>query len=86
MRELGAAIRAERRRLGLSQAALAERAGVGRDWIIGLEKGKPTAEVGLVLRTVRALGLTVQLGLESATTPRGRIHLDDLLGDDLETP
>jgi DNA-binding transcriptional regulator YiaG len=41
MRELAARIRAERKRLGLSQAALAERAGVGRDWIIGLERESP---------------------------------------------
>ncbi len=86
MRELAAGIRAERKRLGLSQAALAERAGVGRDWIIGLEKGKPTAEIGLVLRTLRALGLTLQFGSESETTLRGRIDLDELLGSDQETP
>jgi HTH-type transcriptional regulator/antitoxin HipB len=86
MRELAAGIRAERKRLGLSQAALAERAGVGRDWIIGLEKGKSTAEIGLILRTLRALGLTLQFSSESETTLRGRIDLDELLGSDQETP
>ena len=68
MRELAAGIRAERKRLGLSQAALAERAGVGRDWIIGLEKGKSTAEIGLILRTLRALGLR-RIGMS-------RVHTD----------
>ena len=82
MRDLGAAVRAERRKLGLSQAALAERAGVGRDWVIGLEKGKPTAEVGLVLRALRSLGLAIQLG----TAPRPTVDLDELLGEGPQEP
>jgi y4mF family transcriptional regulator len=86
MKELAAGIRAERKRLGLSQVALAERAGVGREWIIGLEKGKTTAEIGLVLRTLRALGLTLRLGSESEVASRGRIDLDALLGSDQEIP
>jgi HTH-type transcriptional regulator/antitoxin HipB len=84
MRELAAAVRAERKRLGLSQSALAEKVGVGRDWIIGLEKGKATAEIGLVLRTLRSLGLTVRLGSTSEVHPPSRINLNELLGDHLE--
>ena len=84
MRELAAAVRAERKRLGLSQSALANKAGVGRDWIIGLEKGKATAEIGLVLRTLKSLGLTVQLGSTSEVHSTSRINLNELLGDHLE--
>jgi len=86
MRELAAVVRAERKRLGLSQAAVAARTGVGRDWVIGLEKGKPTAEIGLVLRTFRTLGLTVQIGSSSETRDQGRINLDELLGEAPEKP
>jgi HTH-type transcriptional regulator/antitoxin HipB len=86
MRELAAVVRAERKMLGLSQSAVAERAGVGRDWVIGLEKGKPTAEIGLVLRTLRVLGLTIQIGSSSTTHDQGRINLDELLGEAPEKP
>ena len=60
--DLGAAIRAGRRAAGLGQADLAARVGVQRQWIIKIESGKSTAEVGLVLRTLNALGLKVEIG------------------------
>lgn len=81
MRELAVAVRTERKRLGLSQSALAKKAGVGRDWIIGLEKGKPTAEIGLVLRALRSLGLRVELGAASDNHLPGQLNLSDLLGE-----
>jgi HTH-type transcriptional regulator / antitoxin HipB len=70
--DLGAAIRAGRRAVGLDQAGLAARVGVQRQWIIKIESGKPTAEVGLVLRTLNALGLQVDVGefLDKPTTLR----------------
>lgn len=84
IRELAAAVRAERRKLGLSQSALADKAGVGRDWIIGLEKAKATVEIGLVLRTLKSLGLTIHLGSTSEAHPPGGINLNELLADHLE--
>ncbi len=60
--DLGAAIRAGRRALGLGQADLAARVGVRRQWILKIEAGKSTAEVGLVLRTLSALGLKLEVG------------------------
>jgi len=70
--DLGAAIRAGRRALGLDQAGLAARVGVQRQWVIKIESGKSTAEVGLVLRTLNALGLKVDVGksLEKPTSVR----------------
>jgi HTH-type transcriptional regulator / antitoxin HipB len=70
--DLGAAIRAGRHALGLDQAGLAVRVGVQRQWIIKIESGKPTAEVGLVLRTLNALGLQVGIGepTDEPTTAR----------------
>jgi HTH-type transcriptional regulator/antitoxin HipB len=55
--ELGALIRGRRRQLGLDQSVLAEQVGVSRQWIIEIEKGKPRAAVGLILRTLNALGI-----------------------------
>jgi HTH-type transcriptional regulator/antitoxin HipB len=57
--ELGLAIRARRKELALDQATLAERVGVTRQWVIDIEKGKPRAELELVMRTLRALDLNV---------------------------
>lgn len=57
--DLGLVIRDRRRKLGLSQTELARKAGVGRQWIVSIERGKSGAELGLVLRTFSALGLSI---------------------------
>ena len=57
--DLGLIIRDRRRKLGLSQSALAEKAGVGRQWLVAVERGKVRAEIGLVLRTLAAIDLTL---------------------------
>lgn len=59
--DLGAAIRDKRRRMNLDQSDLAMQVGVSRKWIIDVEKGKPRAEVGLILRTLDVLGLRLSL-------------------------
>lgn len=56
---LGAVLRDRRRELGLEQRALAEKVGVSRHWIIDVEKGKPGAEIGLVFRALRVLGIAL---------------------------
>jgi len=53
---LGAALRAGRKRLGLTQSDLALAAGVGLRFIVELEAGKPTVRLAQVLRVVDALG------------------------------
>lgn len=53
---LGAALRAGRKRLGLTQSDLALAAGVGMRFIVELEAGKPTVRLAQVLRVVDALG------------------------------
>jgi HTH-type transcriptional regulator/antitoxin HipB len=57
--DLGLAIRDRRRKLKLSQTDLARKAGVGRQWVVAIEHGKTRAELGLVLRTLSALGLSL---------------------------
>jgi HTH-type transcriptional regulator / antitoxin HipB len=60
--DIGVLIRARRRELGLDQARLAEMAGVSRLWVNQLEGGKPGAGLGLVLRTLSALGIELSGG------------------------
>src|SRR5271168_3516741 len=57
--DLGAFIRDRRSQLGLDQAELAERSGTSRKWLIEVEQGKPRAEIGLILRTLKALEVSL---------------------------
>jgi y4mF family transcriptional regulator len=59
---LGAAIRDERRRQGLRQDQLAAAANVGVRFIVDIEAGKPTAQIGKTLVVLNALGLSISLG------------------------
>lgn len=75
----------------MDQKTLAAKAGVSRFWVIGIEGGKPRAEVGLVL--LRALGLVMDVDVHVATHDRPvarhvrtnavaapRVDLDALIG------
>lgn len=65
--QLGNAIRAARKNLGMTQPELALTAGVGVRFIVDLEAGKPTLRLGHILRVVDALGGEFALaGLTSA--------------------
>lgn len=84
--DLGLLIRQQRRRLRLNQTELAARVGVGRQWIVAIEHGKAGAELGLVLRTLAALDLTLAVdgGGGDSATPRqaggvDRIDLDAIV-------
>ena len=55
--DLGRLLREERRRQGYTQAELAEAAGVGVTYVINLEHGKQTAEIGKALHLVELLSL-----------------------------
>jgi HTH-type transcriptional regulator / antitoxin HipB len=57
--ELGTAIRARRRLLGITQDDLGSSIGVSRRVIGQLERGKTTVHVGIVLRAAQAVGLKV---------------------------
>lgn len=59
--ELGTAIRARRRQRGLTQTELAGLCGVSVRFVSEVERGRPTAGVGLVLRLCARLGFDVQL-------------------------
>jgi HTH-type transcriptional regulator/antitoxin HipB len=68
--DLGLVIRTRRKQLGLDQRALAERVGVSRQWIIAIEQGKPSAEIGLVLRTLRELDVQLEVSTPVAEKRR----------------
>jgi HTH-type transcriptional regulator/antitoxin HipB len=68
--DLGALIRDSRTRLALNQKSLAEKVGVSRQWIVEIEKGKPRASIGLLLRTIGALGMALDAEKEGPGKPQ----------------
>ena len=60
-KQLGATIRARRRQLKVTQKDLALTCGTGLRFIIDLEKGKPTCQIGKILQVLQALGLKLQI-------------------------
>lgn len=83
IRAFGAAVRDARAAAGWTQAELASRAGVSRQFVINLERGNgPRAELMRVFAVLRALGLAVALvdAVEPAPAPTGG-GLDGLLDD-----
>jgi HTH-type transcriptional regulator/antitoxin HipB len=61
--DLGAVIRSRRRALSLTQADVAARADVSRQWLVEVESGHPRAEIGRLLEVLKVLDL------ELTTTP-----------------
>lgn len=62
---LGAAIRLARKRAGLRQDELAGAAGVGIRFIVELEAGKPTLQLGKALAVLAALGHSLHIDTET---------------------
>ncbi|WP_419938649.1 helix-turn-helix transcriptional regulator [Candidatus Palauibacter sp.] len=72
--DIGEIVRAARKDAGLRQHELAGAAGVGLRFIVDLEAGKPTAQIGKVLQVLAALGCSVAIlppPKADATTPAG---------------
>jgi HTH-type transcriptional regulator / antitoxin HipB len=70
--DLGALIRDRRMNLRLDQKSLASKVGVSRQWIVEVEKGKPRAEIGLLLRTLGALGIALDAEKEALRAPKDK--------------
>ena len=82
--DLGALIRERRVKLGMDQSDLAEKAGTSRKWIVEVEQGKQRAEIGLVLRTLKALGVSLDIGVDrtqkvSAASESGNVDINNIL-------
>lgn len=74
--EIGELVRSVRKTLGLTQAELAELAGVGRRFVIELEAGHGRAELRKVADVMRAVGLEVSDEpdpIEMVRTPSGLV-------------
>ena len=63
--DIGEKVRAERKRQGLTQPALAMVAGTGLRFIVDLEAGKATCQMGKALQVLSALGMNVVLSNSS---------------------
>lgn len=66
-KQIGQIIRETRRAQGLRQDQLAGAAGVGLRFVVELEAGKPTVQLGKVLNVLDALGCTFRI---EPPTPR----------------
>lgn len=58
--QLGAAIRMRRKHLRVTQKELAMTCGTGLRFIVDLEKGKATCQIGKILQVLQTLGLGIQ--------------------------
>lgn len=82
VKDIGAFIRDQRRKQKLEQAKLADKVGVNRRWVLEVEHGKPRAEIGLVLKTLHALGFTLWIEGEQ---PEHRDGLGEIESIDIDT-
>jgi y4mF family transcriptional regulator len=73
-KSLGNAVRDARRALRATQDQLALTSGTNRRFIVELEQGKPTAQIGKVLQVLRTLGIS--LVLMPPPTPTGKEGVD----------
>ena len=58
---IGQIIRENRKRLGVTQKDLALTSGTGLRFVIDLEKGKETCQIGKVLTVLQTLGIQIEL-------------------------
>jgi HTH-type transcriptional regulator / antitoxin HipB len=61
VRAMGALVRNFRKERGMTQAELAQRAGVSRKWLIEFEKGKPEAQLWMVIDVLNVLGYELEI-------------------------
>ncbi|MXO63453.1 type II toxin-antitoxin system Y4mF family antitoxin [Qipengyuania oceanensis] len=69
---IGQIIREERKELGLRQDELAAASGVGLRFLVELERGKVTVQMGKVLDVLAALGCELQIKLPDGIVIAGR--------------
>lgn len=59
--DIGKRVREARRKMGMTQQRFADLAGVGRRFLLELEQGKATLEIGRVLAVCRAAGIKLRI-------------------------
>ncbi len=68
--DFGETIRKARRSLGVTQKDLALTSGTGLRFVIDLEKGKETCQIGKALRVLQTLGIKINLTPPPAASSR----------------
>jgi y4mF family transcriptional regulator len=69
---VGESIKTARQQMGVTQRTLALTSGTGLRFIIELEKGKPTCQLGKVLAVMNTVGIDLTLKLPAAGKPAER--------------
>jgi HTH-type transcriptional regulator/antitoxin HipB len=69
--EFGTAVGRARKALGLTQRDLALAIGVGERFIVELEAGKPTAQLGKALAAAKAVGMRLVDAALAGDRPNG---------------
>lgn len=77
MRDLGVLVRSARTARGMTQADLAARLRMSRDWVVRLEKGHPRLEAQRVLDTLRVVGVSLEATVPQAPANARRIRSRD---------
>lgn len=67
--QIGQLIRDTRKKLGVTQKDLALTSGTGLRFVIDLERGKETCEIGKALRVLQTLGIKLTLTPPTTTAP-----------------
>jgi transcriptional regulator with XRE-family HTH domain len=90
-KDIGSLVRDYRRKKSLKQAELAKTLRVSPKWLSQFENGKATAQIGIVIRVLNELGLSLYThppGLArnavsdaSDRTTRRRFSIDDVVDD-----
>ncbi|HOX02568.1 MAG TPA: helix-turn-helix transcriptional regulator [Candidatus Paceibacterota bacterium] len=70
--QIGTAIRTRRKQLKITQKELAMTCGTGLRFIVDLEKGKPTCQIGKTLQVLQALGLAIKTTILGSDETRGK--------------
>lgn len=74
--EFGRIVRERRRALGLTQEELAARCGVGKRFIVDLEGGKQTTQLGKALTAASEVGITLgDVGRQPSAPPPANTSL-----------
>ena len=58
---IGELVKSTRKRMGVTQRDLAMTSGTGLRFIIEMEKGKPTCQLGKALTVLQTLGIKIEL-------------------------
>ena len=68
---IGEFVKSTRKDMGVTQKDLAMTSGTGLRFIIELEKGKPTCQLGKVLTVLNTLGVKIEITASASNAKKG---------------